>query len=54
MSMQVGLKAAYNCIKQFSETDFNDDLKKVDVPLSWSSKATTTKSSPSTTPGASP
>jgi hypothetical protein len=31
--MQVGLKAAYDCIKQFSETDFNDDLKKVDIPL---------------------
>ena len=30
--MQVGLKAAYDCIRQFSETDFNDDLKKVDVP----------------------
>jgi non-heme chloroperoxidase len=33
MSMQVGLKAAYDCIRQFSETDFNDDLKKVDIPL---------------------
>jgi len=33
MSMQVGLKAAYDCIKQFSESDFHDDLKKVDVPL---------------------
>jgi len=32
MSMQVGLKAAYDCVKQFSETDFNEDLKKVDVP----------------------
>jgi len=32
MSMQVGLKAAYDCVKQFSETDFNDDLMKVDVP----------------------
>ena len=31
--MQVGLKAAYDCIKQFSESDFNDDLKKVDVPM---------------------
>ena len=31
MSMQVGLKAAYDCVRQFSETDFNDDLKKVDI-----------------------
>jgi non-heme chloroperoxidase len=33
MSMQVGVKAAHDCIKQFSETDFNDDLRKVDVPI---------------------
>jgi non-heme chloroperoxidase len=32
MSMQVGLKAAYDCIKQFSETDFTEDLKKIDIP----------------------
>jgi non-heme chloroperoxidase len=25
-------KAAYDCIKQFSETDFTEDLKKFDVP----------------------
>ena len=31
--MQVGMKAAYDCIKQFSESDFHDDLKKIDVPL---------------------
>jgi non-heme chloroperoxidase len=30
--MQVGFKAAYDCVKQFSETDLTDDLKKVDVP----------------------
>ena len=30
--MQVGLKGAYDCVKAFSETDFNDDLKKFDVP----------------------
>jgi non-heme chloroperoxidase len=30
MSSQV---AAYDCIKAFSETDFNEDLKKIDVPL---------------------
>ena len=27
-----GLKPLYDCIKAFSETDFNDDLKKIDVP----------------------
>jgi len=31
-SMQTGLKNAYECIKAFSETDFNEDLKKIDVP----------------------
>jgi len=31
-SMQVGLKAALDCIQAFSETDFTDDLKKFDVP----------------------
>ena len=31
--MQVGMKAAYDCIKQFLESDFHDDLKKIDVPL---------------------
>lgn len=31
-SMQVGLKAAYDCIHEFFESDFNEDLKKVDVP----------------------
>jgi len=30
--MQVSIVGAYNCIKAFSETDFTDDLKKVDVP----------------------
>jgi non-heme chloroperoxidase len=33
MSMQLGLKAAYDCIRQFSESDFNEDLKQIDVPL---------------------
>lgn len=27
-----GIKGQYDCIKQFSETDFTDDLKKIDVP----------------------
>jgi non-heme chloroperoxidase len=31
-SMQVGLKNAYDSIKAFSETDFTEDLKKIDVP----------------------
>jgi len=31
-SMQAGLKAAYDCIKAFSETDQTEDLKKFDVP----------------------
>jgi non-heme chloroperoxidase len=31
-SMQGGLKGIYDCVKAFSETDFNDDLKKFDVP----------------------
>jgi non-heme chloroperoxidase len=30
--MQCGLKAAYDCVKAFSETDFTEDLKKFDVP----------------------
>jgi non-heme chloroperoxidase len=32
VSMQAGLKAAYDCIKAFSETDFTRDLEKFDVP----------------------
>ncbi len=31
-SMQVGFKGAFDCIKAFSETDFTEDLKKIDVP----------------------
>jgi len=30
--MLCGHKATYDCIKQFSETDFTEDLKKIDVP----------------------
>ena len=33
MSMTVGFKAAYDCVKAFSETDETTDLKKVDVPM---------------------
>ena len=28
-----GMKAHYDCIKAFSETDFTEDLKKIDVPV---------------------
>ncbi|GLZ43459.1 alpha/beta hydrolase [Actinokineospora sp. NBRC 105648] len=31
-SLQAGLKQAYDCIEQFSETDFTEDLKRIDVP----------------------
>jgi non-heme chloroperoxidase len=30
--MQSSIKASYDCIKAFSETDFTEDLKKIDVP----------------------
>jgi len=30
--MRAGFPAAYFCIKAFSETDFTDDLEKIDVP----------------------
>jgi non-heme chloroperoxidase len=30
--MQAGLKAVYDCIKVFSETDLTEDLKKIDAP----------------------
>jgi non-heme chloroperoxidase len=33
MSILVGLKGAYDCIKAFSETDMTGDLKKIDVPF---------------------
>ena len=32
LSMMVGVKAAYDCIKQFSESDHTEDLKRFDVP----------------------
>jgi non-heme chloroperoxidase len=31
--MMGGIKAQYDCIKAFSETDFTDDLKAIDVPV---------------------
>src|SRR6201985_3397430 len=30
--MQSSIRASYECIKAFSETDFTEDLKKIDVP----------------------
>ncbi len=30
--MMGGIKAHYDCIKAFSETDFTEDLKMIDVP----------------------
>ncbi|MDE1156638.1 MAG: alpha/beta hydrolase [Acidobacteriaceae bacterium] len=30
--MMGSIHAQYECVKQFSETDFNEDLKKIDVP----------------------
>jgi len=32
LGMQSGIKASYDCIQQFSETDFTEDLKTIDVP----------------------
>ena len=31
--MMGAIKAHYDCIKAFSETDFNEDLKSVEVPV---------------------
>jgi len=31
--MMGGIKAQYDCIKAFSETDFTEDLKKIRVPV---------------------
>ncbi len=32
LGMQGGIKGQYDCIKQFSETDFTGDLKKMTIP----------------------
>ena len=32
LSMQANFKAAYDCIKAFSESDFTEDVKKFDIP----------------------
>ena len=31
--MMCGFKGAYDCIKAFSETNFTEDLKKIDIPV---------------------
>jgi non-heme chloroperoxidase len=31
--MMGGVKAHYDCVKAFSETDFTEDLKKIDIPV---------------------
>lgn len=31
--MQRGFKTAYDCVKAFSETDFTEDLKGIEVPV---------------------
>jgi non-heme chloroperoxidase len=33
LSMQAGVKPAYDSVKAFSETDFTEDLKKIDIPV---------------------
>ncbi|MFC5741305.1 alpha/beta fold hydrolase [Dyella tabacisoli] len=33
--MMGGLKGQYDCIKQFSEVDYTEDLKKIQVPVLW-------------------
>lgn len=40
--MMGGIKAQYDCIKAFSETDFTKDLKKIEVPR-WYYTAKTTR-----------
>ena len=32
LAMQVGLKGAYDCVHEFSESDFHEDLKKIAAP----------------------
>jgi non-heme chloroperoxidase len=34
-AMMGGALAQYECIKVFSETDFSDDLRAIEVPLLW-------------------
>ncbi|MBI1179315.1 MAG: alpha/beta fold hydrolase [Alphaproteobacteria bacterium] len=32
-AMLCSIKAAYDCVEQFSETDFTEDLKSIDIPV---------------------
>jgi len=32
LSMQAGIAAAYQCVQAFGETDFREDVKKIDIP----------------------
>jgi non-heme chloroperoxidase len=32
LGMQSSIKSSYDCVRQFSETDFSDDLRKINVP----------------------
>jgi len=32
-SMQAGFKGAFDCVREFSESDFHEDLKKIDIPV---------------------
>lgn len=48
-SMQAGTKAAYECVKAFSETDFTEDLKKIEV-RPWCCTGRMTRSFPSAIP----
>ncbi len=32
LGVEAGLNAVYDCVKAFSETDFTEDLMKIDVP----------------------
>ena len=31
--MQAGLKAVHDCVRAFSESDFTEDLKKIEIPV---------------------
>jgi non-heme chloroperoxidase len=33
LCMQAGIKSAFDCVKAFSETDFSEDLKRINVPI---------------------
>jgi non-heme chloroperoxidase len=33
LGMQAGLKGVHDCVRAFSETDFTEDLKKIDIPV---------------------